>query len=249
MDRASGAIVRFRLGGNCFPPTIYYKIFTKTAICDVGAFAPRTYTGSQQPSQEFLHSKAVDENGREVVSDAAVRVGKKMFAAKVKGAFPEEDGSSEWYLRTDRNGWRSVAAKTLEDVRDDPVTRKTTQYQLPYHYSKLKRSKNKVAERKKAKREWMRKLYGLGLANEKDDVSRQRSQLIRIAVNNRRELEPQDEEYLFDFDSETWEQDADAMLEWSEALDFEEYMNDWRTVATSEAVDIDGNAVTSEPAQ
>ena len=41
VDRASGLRVRFRLGGNSFPPQIYYKIFTRAPLCDLGAFAPR----------------------------------------------------------------------------------------------------------------------------------------------------------------------------------------------------------------
>lgn len=240
MDGASGAIVRFRLGGTSYPPDIFYKIFTKSAVCDVGSFAPRKYTANQRPSQEFLHNKSYDENGRELVSDAAVRVGKKVFAAKIAGGpppFQEADESSEWYLRQDRNGWRSVAAKSLDDAKYNPVTSKTSRYQLPYHYSKLKRKENKEAQRKAAKREWMRKLYGLGLANEKDELQRNRSQFIRkTAVEKKHLLQPEDEEYLFDFDSENWEREADAMLEWSDNLDFEEYLSDWHTVATSNVV-------------
>jgi hypothetical protein len=34
---------RFRLGGSRFPPSIYYKIFTHGAVCDLGSFAPRNY--------------------------------------------------------------------------------------------------------------------------------------------------------------------------------------------------------------
>lgn len=63
MDEASGTIVRFRLGGVSYPPDIYYKIFTKTSVCDVGAFAPRKYAGNQQPPADFLHNKMYDEHG------------------------------------------------------------------------------------------------------------------------------------------------------------------------------------------
>jgi hypothetical protein len=238
MDQASGAFVRFRLGGYVYPPTIYYKIFTKTAVCDLGAFAPRTYTGSQAPSQEFLHTKEYDQNGRERVSDAAVRVGNKIFAAKIAGGkpFPEREskGASEWYRRKDGNGWRPVTAKSVEDAQNDPVTAKSAAYQLPYHYSKLKRAQNKESQRKAAKRDWLKKLYAQGLANEKDDFQRTRSLLVRRAVAADRPVQPQDEQYLFDFDSENWEQAAEDMLQWSAALDFEEYVDDWRTVATSE---------------
>jgi hypothetical protein len=36
--------VRFRLGGDTFPPNIYYKVFSKTNVCDINAFAPRDYS-------------------------------------------------------------------------------------------------------------------------------------------------------------------------------------------------------------
>lgn len=43
LDPAMQAHVRFRLGGSRFPPSVYYKIYTHGAICDLGAFAPRNY--------------------------------------------------------------------------------------------------------------------------------------------------------------------------------------------------------------
>ncbi|RHZ41713.1 hypothetical protein DYB31_012797 [Aphanomyces astaci] len=37
LDASTNAQVRFRLGGSAFPPTIYYKIFTRGAVCDMNA--------------------------------------------------------------------------------------------------------------------------------------------------------------------------------------------------------------------
>lgn len=51
LDPAMQAHVRFRLAGSRFPPTIYYKVFTHGAVCDVGAFAPRNYAAGQAPGQ------------------------------------------------------------------------------------------------------------------------------------------------------------------------------------------------------
>ena len=44
IDPAAGIRIRFRLAGERFPPTIYYKIFTNRPIQDLGANAPRDYT-------------------------------------------------------------------------------------------------------------------------------------------------------------------------------------------------------------
>lgn len=133
------------------------------------------------------------------VTEAAIRVGKKLFSAKIKmpdgsDVFPERTTpNTEWYNRVDSNGWRyvrpslcsfhrltthepyntrSVSAKSIEDAKKDPVTMKGNTYKLPYHYSKLKRAKNAALERKNAKRKWLRKLYTQGLANEKDEKQR-----------------------------------------------------------------------------
>jgi hypothetical protein len=43
LDNASRCHIRFRLGGEKFPPLIYYKIFSKGGIVDINAFAPRDY--------------------------------------------------------------------------------------------------------------------------------------------------------------------------------------------------------------
>ena len=43
LDAASNCHIRFRLGGDKFPPLIYYKIFTHGGVVDVNAFAPRDY--------------------------------------------------------------------------------------------------------------------------------------------------------------------------------------------------------------
>merc|ERR1719450_708842 len=47
LDPAMQVHVRFRLGGSRFPPSIYYKIFTHGAVCDLGSFAPRNYAAER----------------------------------------------------------------------------------------------------------------------------------------------------------------------------------------------------------
>jgi len=37
-------VVRFRLGGSKFPPTIYYKIFIHNPVQDINSYAPRDYS-------------------------------------------------------------------------------------------------------------------------------------------------------------------------------------------------------------
>ncbi len=57
IDSAAGIRIRFRLAGERFPPTIYYKIFTNRPVQDLCANAPRDYT------RPYLRLKsAVDSN-------------------------------------------------------------------------------------------------------------------------------------------------------------------------------------------
>ena len=46
VDVASGVHVRLRLGGETFPPGIYYKLFTHRPIADICAFGPRNYANA-----------------------------------------------------------------------------------------------------------------------------------------------------------------------------------------------------------
>ena len=74
VDRASGMRVRFRLGGDTFPPQIYYKIFTRAALCDVGAFAPRVCrcvgVCAVGPTVVGLYARPTDRRGCDVVVPA-----------------------------------------------------------------------------------------------------------------------------------------------------------------------------------
>jgi len=58
LDPAMQVHVRFRLGGQRFPPTIYYKIYTHGAIVDLCSFAPRNYELERQTNTRGLPGDA-----------------------------------------------------------------------------------------------------------------------------------------------------------------------------------------------
>ncbi|KAL0026425.1 hypothetical protein WJX79_008940 [Trebouxia sp. C0005] len=47
IDAFSGVHLRFRFGGNSFPPTVLYKIFTHAPVTDICSFCPRNYAAQQ----------------------------------------------------------------------------------------------------------------------------------------------------------------------------------------------------------
>lgn len=89
LDGAIQCHIRFRLGGEKFPPLIYYKIFTHGSTCDVGAFAPRDYM------------KIKKVKGKDEIN---IRFD--------KGKDPDKNNKG-WYNRSENNGWRPISDKIL----------------------------------------------------------------------------------------------------------------------------------------
>lgn len=92
LETAVDCHVRFRLGGDTFPPNIYYKVFSKTNVCDINAFAPRDYSALPREvgKEEKIKFSTYQRNRKEY----------------------ENEG---WYLRSDNNGWRPVCYVIMID--------------------------------------------------------------------------------------------------------------------------------------
>eukprot|EP00741_Cyanophora_paradoxa_P003889 tig00000737_g3783.t1 len=140
LDAAAGVHVRFRLGGDAFPPKIYYKIYTHAALCDVGAFAPRDYTQYTNPRPADLFNK-----GRSL----------------------PPDGRANWYKRVENNGWRPVTETVMRG--EDNVTQSTAAAARAFHYSRIKRREQVAKQKKSRKIEWMMKMYREGKQREEGD--------------------------------------------------------------------------------
>lgn len=141
MDASSGAHLRFRLGGYTYPPTIYYKIFLHTAICDINMFSPKAY-----------HARPKDDGTKTVKSK--IRVGKKTFTT-----IQSQKESKHWYQRTDNNGWRPITAKTLVEANEDPVQIFTAKKPVVSRPSKLIRHQDREKQRVMKKRASLQKMY------------------------------------------------------------------------------------------
>jgi hypothetical protein len=111
LDKASGACVRFRLGGTKFPPSIYYKIFTSQGVVDVCSYSPRDYTAMSYRRQ--LQSDIHNHGGRSLVDDG-----------------------SNWYKRWENNGWRLVSEKFFQSRLQDSLTTETSVKRQSFHHSR-----------------------------------------------------------------------------------------------------------------
>lgn len=127
-------------------------------------------------------------------------------------------GTHGWYRRIENNGWRPVSLKSLEDADKDPVAAATARLAQEFHYSKLKRQEDVKTKRKRRKQRWLRRMYAEGLAKERGTAKVKKGGDVADVV---------------DFDNDDWEKDAAALLEWSSALDFDSYVDDWAAVGTS----------------
>eukprot|EP00941_MAST-03F_sp_MAST-3F-sp1_P000018 g18.t1 len=261
IDPASKIYVRFRLGGYSFPPTIYYKVYTSSPICDVGAFAPKNYsaTGPTADSASQLHNSVSRRSTNQSVSQTAlanaplsstIRVGKTYFTAQLTEDSRSETVvglDSDWYERWENNGWRSVTAKSLQDHKDDSVTKRSAAKRIPYNRNKLRRKEDLIRIRKEKKRKWLRRLYFEGMAKERktgnNNEETKKTKLnspILSNVGNSFTLrnQPKENNVDIDFDSPEWdERIAEELLEWTEELDYDSYLESWISIGTSTTSD------------
>ncbi|KAI8815402.1 hypothetical protein BJ742DRAFT_864615 [Cladochytrium replicatum] len=246
VDGASGIHVRFRLGGELFPPLIVYKIFVHRGMIDMNSFSPRDYTANECKQLLPQH-----------------------LFAKVGGeGFPTpHDG---WYRRFENNGWRPVSDKLFFEAQWEVTTRVQEQKAVHFHHSKTIRKQEMDALRRRRKVEWMRKMYeeGKRLSQQQqhkheDDQSHeshekeQKQGQSHVSDNYKSESTKKHEDdrskhtsarrkknetASSDDDTKLAEQVQDVLAEsldheflmrWSRALDFDEYVANWMSLATT----------------
>lgn len=120
------------------------------------------------------------------------------------------DDHSGWYERVENNGWRPVADRALQAA--DSTTQETSCRVIPFHHKKSARQHNRKQWMKLRKREWMMKMYSDAKKEQEKDTA----------------IDGIDEDDFEDEDAE-----AAMLIDWSEALDFDAYSEDWGKLATS----------------
>ena len=139
-------------------------------------------------------------------------------------ASAQHDG---WYRRSENNGWRPIAGETLGDLE----TTARTSRPIVWHHDKLVRKEHALRTRKERKRNWMREMYALGKQGELSAGG-------GGGGTGPGSLLPP----MFEGGGEE-EEDVDALLEWSDALDFDSYQADWLGLATSSRPDWAGSTM------
>jgi hypothetical protein len=131
LDGAARCHIRFRLGGEKFPPLIYYKIFSHGGIVDINAFAPRDYMAIKR------------DKGKDKID--------------IKYDKPKDGNVRGWYERIENNGWRPINDKTLTPY--DPVEIRTANKTKKFHWDPKIRRELTARDKRSRKIVWLRKLY------------------------------------------------------------------------------------------
>ncbi|XP_077197714.1 protein MFI isoform X2 [Paroedura picta] len=147
----------------------------------------------------------------------------------LKGKRGESQGDhkedlSGWYQRIENNGWRLLSPRFWKAL--DSVTAEDNLKVKEFHYSKVQKKQDVEKRRKKRKIEWLKKMYyGESLQVKTLDPVQtfliQRSAEGLIACLGDEGLDGVLE----------WE--VDEMLKWTNALNYEEYVKQWKQLGTS----------------
>ncbi|KAL4233843.1 hypothetical protein ACF0H5_008519 [Mactra antiquata] len=133
---------------------------------------------------------------------------------------------SGWYQRMDNNGWRLVSDRLIHHIMSDPVTWESSRKKYEFHHDKLQRKQDVEKRKKKKKIDWMKKMYKDGMLKAKSD-DKETIQLIEGAAAG---MVATVENYGTDA-LEDWE--VDELLDWTTSLNFDDYQNGWKELATS----------------
>lgn len=167
--------MRFRLGGSCFPPLLFYKIFTHRPVADIGTFCPRNYSAEAAVSAAALFNKppppAQAAPARQTQAYAPLRPAAPRHVEfesdfdipEAYRRYVRPDGTIGlrstvgWYRRHENNGWRPVNEVKMVDGEDELSRAKRSR--PVFHYNPAARRQERARQRKLRRRAWMVALY------------------------------------------------------------------------------------------
>ncbi|XP_032694209.1 uncharacterized protein C11orf65 homolog isoform X1 [Lontra canadensis] len=149
------------------------------------------------------------------------------YTSHIKSDDLQEENHSGWYRRVENNGWRPVTDTFWMSTENAEVGEEK---EIEFHFSKLKRRQDMEKKRKIRKIEWMRKMYYAGHLEAKSTNPRT-LELVRTATEGlMRAAESGGVDSVMG-----WE--VDEVLSWTSALNFDEYIANWKEIATSNSSD------------
>ncbi|XP_004688823.1 PREDICTED: uncharacterized protein C11orf65 homolog [Condylura cristata] len=145
------------------------------------------------------------------------------YTSHIENNNRHEEDHSGWYHRVENNDWRLVSDNFWRNTEKLVMEVKK---ESEFHFSKLKRRQDMERKRKIRKMEWMRQMYYSGKLEAKA-TSHTTINLIHTATKG---LIKAFEDGGIDSVME-WE--VNEVLNWTNTLNFDEYIANWKEMATS----------------
>ncbi|KAJ8010861.1 hypothetical protein DPEC_G00079530 [Dallia pectoralis] len=137
-----------------------------------------------------------------------------------------QDYQAGWYRRVENNGWRRLSGKTA--LQGDIITLETNGKKASFHHSKLHRRQDVERRKKRRKIEWLKQMYDLGCLIANTEHSETAVLVEKSARGMMDAVEKLGTAHILE-----WE--VDELLEWTNALNFDEYIHEWKNVGTSKS--------------
>jgi hypothetical protein len=242
LDPAMQVHIRFRLGGERFPPSIYYKIFTHGAVCDMGSFAPRNYAAERlgAPRREEDFYVRIENNGwrplvvrfqpgsktrhrDEIEKATSKKVIKNFHHSRLRR---RQDVERQRKERT--RAWMQKLYTMRGELDDQEDTRTPVAVGAPSAMGGAVRVARGSQNESKAPAQ--------PRPPSKPRTKRQRPSS-RIVVQQNTFEGSDDSSNLRDVNDQTQdnlEYSDDMLMEWSKHLDFDAYIETWSGIATSD---------------
>ncbi|XP_053241751.1 protein MFI isoform X2 [Podarcis raffonei] len=134
------------------------------------------------------------------------------------------DDHRDWYQRIENNGWRLLSNRFWKGM--DPFTAKDNIRIKEFHYCKVQKKQAVERKRKRRKIEWLKKMYfGESLQTKTEDTNA--TVLIQRAAEGL--INTLKDEGI----DNVMEWEVDELLKWTNALNYEEYVKEWKEIGTS----------------
>ncbi|KAM5181322.1 protein MFI isoform 1-T1 [Mantella aurantiaca] len=141
------------------------------------------------------------------------------------GAIPE-DNHSGWYKREENNGWRLLTLRVFDSL--DEVTAADNKKRVKFNHKKLQRIQDVLKKQKQRKIDWMRKMYYEGSLHTQTSDPNTAILVQRATQGVIQSVEQHGAQAVLD-----WE--VDELLNWTNALNYDEYINTWKAIGTSKS--------------
>ncbi|XP_053198324.1 protein MFI [Scomber japonicus] len=163
---------------------------------------------------------------------------KKPVARQTNNGWPllQEDRSG-WYQRMENNSWRLFCSKVVPEGEPAEIG---ANKKMSFHHSKLQRKQDVDKWRKRRKIDWLMHMYDEGRLQARP-VHRHMAALVGTSAQEVMDTieEKGDDEIL------EWE--LDELLAWTNTLNFEEYIQEWRHLACSHSYEQSKGEPSSPP--